>query len=136
MEAIISKHSGASQEDIQFGFELILFVLYIGFVLILLEIGMYIFLFYHLYKYDQLNLARVSLNTIKYRRKRNVMTLSGQAIAFFLETCMTLIVHFMLKYEGSIVGTSFFTTYLAFTSAALSMSYFIANPELRRIFCS
>ena len=100
------------------------------------ELCIYINLFYHISKNDQKTkkLGLLPKETIFQRRKRNIITLSGQTFTFVIECGYGFIVLYLAIFEFLDNDLSLQPSITIAMSAAMSIAHFWACPELRRFY--
>ena len=78
-----------------------------------------------------------SLQAIKSRTKKNVITLTGQIISFVLEILIPLICELLLTKFGSnayIIEPAGIPIIVIFGTTLIAVAQFITSPELRRFY--
>ena len=85
----------------------------------------------YIFEHNKTMNATVSKDELQRRRRGNIITLSGQASTFVLETIGTLTCQFMIR--GFFEPASF-SCMLVVMTALLSASHVFSSPELRRYF--
>ena len=143
MDMIIQKASGASSEwSISVGMKFVNTWFICGQMFVLVEMSIYIILFRHFYtdnvKKEQKGLG-LPPDTIKKRKKQNVITLSGQSVSFVVETIAVTIGQLLIFFHKSSHDSQFPDGSLASSfiipfSATLTITFFVASPELRRFY--
>ena len=76
------------------------------------------------------NLMGISNDILENRRRRNVITLSGQFFSFALETIYIIIYLFLIEFDIAI----YINVIHASFTALLTFTFFLSSPELRRFY--
>lgn len=112
--------------------------IYVGFLqsLGLLEFLMYVYLFKTLWFHDQKMASSVSEKIIKKRNKTNVITLSGQAWGFAIETITSIATNLLiaLNFDSAFLQPQIAPFYYVMTSTALSVGQFVTSPDMRSFY--
>ena len=145
MDMIIQKASGASEWTISVGMKFMNTWFICGQIFVLVEMSIYIILFHYFHthnvsiKKEKQGLG-LSPDTIKGRKKQNVITLSGQSISFIVETVAVtigqLIIFFHNTHNTQFPDGSLAASFILPFSAVLTGTFFVASPELRRFYFS
>lgn len=103
----------------------------------ILELLMYVFIFKHLKNHDEKKVQGLTKDIIQRRTKRNVITLSGQAWTFGIETILSIFLHVSINWESA--ASIFFSPqitpfYVILISSAVSFGQFFTSPEMRRFY--
>ena len=108
----------------------------IGVVISLMVIGeltIYIGIAYYLWNHDkrsQLN-KTITVTMRKERNQKNVITLGGQAFAFFVEIIAGVYVLFHMKYTN-LTDPSTMSIVILTTNSIVSLSQLVSSHELKR----
>ena len=78
-------------------------------------------------------LAILTLDIIKHRNRKNVISLSGQTFSFFIETLGGIMMQLFYA-EWSFIEPATFPICLLFMSTCVSIVHIITSPELRRFY--
>ena len=100
-------------------------------VLPFLEMAIYVYLFYYLYKNDQQLKEHLPTQVLHTRKRKNLITLSGQTFSFFVETTTALTIATIVYFN---LDLSFHPPLVLAGSSFLAISHFLACPELRAYF--
>ena len=101
-------------------------------VLPFLEMAIYGYLFYYLYKNDQQLKEHLPTQVLHTRKRKNLITLSGQTFSFFVETIIALTIATLVYFNLDLL--SFHPPLILAGSSVLAISHFLACPELRAYF--
>ena len=139
MEHIIKNAAGISEWSISVSMKFTNILLFYLQILIILELGAYILLFWHLHKYNQSlkengNQLGLSHGTLNLRKRRNVITFVGQFASFVIEIFVTIILQLLIVFNGSHAGNWFVTALAITSSAILTITFFVASPELKQFY--
>ena len=144
MDMIIQKASGASSEwSISVGMKFVNTWFICGQMFVLVEMSIYIILFRHFYTHNVLLKKEkqglgLHPDTIKKRKKQNVITLSGQSVSFVVETIAVtigqLLIFFHKSHDSQFPDGSLASSFIIPFSATLTVTFFVASPELRRFY--
>ena len=133
MVSVIQSYNGLSSDDINLGPFLIQMSILIAQIQILTELGIYIVIFWTLYNANQTPKLGLTKDTINKRNRKNVITLSGQVISFFIETLCAIIMSSL--YSGfELVEPAAVTPMLVIASSIISVSQIVTSPELRQFY--
>ena len=108
----------------------------IGVVISLMLIGeltIYVGIAYYLWNHDkrsQLN-KTITVTMRKERNQKNVITLGGQAFAFFVEIITAVYVMFHMKYTN-LTDPSTMSIVILTTNSIVSLSQLVSSHELKR----
>ena len=103
-------------------------------VIILLEVITYIILFQHLYIHNRKMENRplgLSKETMKRRRRQNVVTFFGEFASFVIESIFGMILQLMIVYHDKNNFNGFVPFLGIFAQAILTITFFLASPELK-----
>ena len=100
------------------------------------ELGIYIDLFWHLNDHDKETEQNglMPREAINQRRRRNIVTLSGQAFAFCIEAGFGFIISMMYLIPDDILDASLHPILSIMLTTATAVAHFMASPELRRFY--
>lgn len=98
------------------------------------KILMYCRIFAHLYRQNQKQNLGLTVQTMKQRRKKNVITLYGElmvnSIAIFLN--ILSIVCYQFNFDSMYLSTEFFAVHMIFSQTLLCIGFIVASPEILR----
>ena len=136
MDHIIKKAKGTSEWTISVSIQFTNANLIFLQILIALELVAYLILFWHLKKYNQNKGKELGLSKEKLyqRKKQNILTFLGQFASFVTEIFVTIIIQIMLVYNGSNAGNGLIPAIAITSSAILTITFFVASPELKRFY--
>ena len=101
----------------------------LGQFFLICEFVVYIWLFYLLYIKSKSN-AALSKEMFQRSKKRNQITLIGQSLTFVVKMLLTTVIQFLFVFISG--ETTYFACIQIFTSAAMTVSYLVSSPEMRR----
>ena len=133
MAKVISEANGQDIQIIHLGQSLVLAGNIVLQLLILLELGCYIRIYVSLYQTDEKVKMSLTKKAFQSRRKKNVITLSGQIISFIMETFLSTIVT-LLYTQNSIFEESSFPLSIVMTSSVVAVANILTSPELKRYY--
>ena len=96
------------------------------------QVACYIAIIRYLNQNDKKVKACLSQTTISNRRKRNVVTLTGQVICFGITLSTLVFVNSILAWKIPGFDESVYSLTFVASSAAMSIVPFLTSPELRR----
>lgn len=133
MGFIIKESQGTDQWTIRTGTRIMTSVTFGGQLLFILEMVCYAKIYLELYKNDQRIGKNLTPDDILYRKKRNVITLSGQFMTFLIEILTSILMMVTLMfYKNYMVDASLVAICHIVSNSFLSMSYVLTSPELKR----
>ena len=105
----------------------------IGHCLILLELLIYLWIIYHLWKHDKENYqAKIITETMKReRQQKNVITLKGQVLSYVIETSFGIYISVHMA-NFAFADASVMPIYLIIMSTAISIVELTTSNEMRR----
>ena len=97
------------------------------------ELSIYCGIAYHLWKHDKrsLNNKTITVTMRKERNQKNVITLGGQAFAFFVEIITSGYILFHMKYTN-LTDPSTMSVMILVSNSLVSISQFLSSHELKR----
>ena len=99
---------------------------------IIFELVIYIIIFIDLYQHNEKmmngNQLGLSKDTLKKRKRQNVITLFGQCLSFFIEIIAAVVVSVFHINDIAIIRTQ------QFFFALLTTTFFLSSPELKRFY--
>ena len=101
--------------------------------LLVLELAIYVWILFNLWKHDQKNHSDgiITKDMKRERNQKNVVTLRGQALTFFVETAFNI--YIMIHYsDHDVVQASFMPLSLIVVSTVISLIQLITSHEMRR----
>ena len=82
-----------------------------------------------------MNLSLFILQVIQTRKRKNVITLTGQTITFFMEIVVTILMQLLYTKSGiEFLEPSEMTAYLIIGSMIVTLTQIYTSPELRRFY--
>ena len=108
----------------------------------LVELATYITIYYHLYKNNELMEGFLPILTLQRRKRKNIITLSGQSFVFLLEVGLILVINSqfplvqLLKGEQTIPlnGSVHAPLVALFVSSTVGIAHFWSCSDLREYF--
>ena len=128
------KHGGVSDEEIQFGKQIMSGVIAAVQMCIPLEFLCYITIYWSLHEQNKSIMAIVQEDVVKKRTKKNAITLTGQTFAFMIELAYSMIMHLLIHFgsEVEIIEPAALPCAAMMTAAAITSAQILASPALRR----
>ena len=133
MSKIISEAKGQDIETIHIGMSLVMTANVMAQLLVLFELGCYIRIYISLHKNDKKVKMSLTKKAFSSRRKKNVMTLSGQIINFVMETLLTTIVTLLYTQHG-LIEESNFPLSIVISSSVVAVASILTSPELKKYY--
>ena len=133
MSKVLTQASGVSLEEINTASSLMFLIVCCVQAIIMAELGIYLLLFYHLYQNNELVKASISEDVLKSRRKRNLITLTGQFATFVVETSVSVVIQIAYITSEEIEGSGISFMFVS-TTALMTICHFWASPELKRFY--
>ena len=138
MEHIIFEAPGKSQWNTSTGTKFFHTAMFYMLMFNIAEMIIYVILFTHIYSHNKDlckkgNSLGLSKHTLKIRKRQNVLTLGGQFASFVVVSIMNIIIQIVYVFQISSVATTPPLSTIIF-SAAITMLFFIASPELQRFY--
>lgn len=138
MNKIIALYHGSSLEDISFGLKFTSSIVAVGQIVILIEFIIYVYLYVLQYRHNKLMASHgiVAIDVIAKRHRKNVITMSSQALTFAYEWISSIVVQVLIhsKIELFDNASSIYIFFLILTEALISIFHFWSSPELRRFY--
>lgn len=122
----------ASKEEKSFGKRLLTISLMCGTMLMLVEMACYITIYIQLYRNDEKMKTSLSKNTVSYRRKRNVISLSTQAIGLGIEMFCSIVGSLIISFQ--IADATIFFISVSIASATTSLMHVLGSGEMRQYY--
>ena len=95
------------------------------------EMIIYIRLYYTLWNHDEGMKNKISFDDLRQRKRKNIISLSGQAISFFVEFFLSIIVIANL-FNQNLVDASLFPIVFITSTSIISISQLWTSHELKR----
>lgn len=135
MSHVVNQFEGTAETTIKLGMTIMAWNTLIALALIVFELVCYIQIFLELKRNDERIGSALSQDILRYRKKRNVLSLSGQLIGFFLESMMATFIAVMLTFhKNPMFDISIYPINLTISSAIVSLSQFLTSAELKRYY--
>ena len=97
----------------------------------LVEVGIYIRICYGLWKQDEGMRGKISGANLRQRKKKNVITLSGQVTSFFIEFLTTIFLMAQVL-NNDLADPSVMPLFILTSATIISISQLWSSPELTR----
>ena len=125
---------GISVDQIQFGKRLLSGSVAIIQVCVLLEFLSYISIYWSLTEQNKSFIKIVQDDVLKKRAKKNIITLTGQALTFIVELTYSMFAQLLIHYgpELGVFVSGVLPCGLIVTMAAYTTTQILSSPELRR----
>ena len=104
---------------------------------LLIEAAMNIILYKKLYLNDEAMIGPLPIEKIQLRHKCSAINLTGQIIAFIVETIVQLLTQVFLHSifaQNSTYGITAYPCYIIITSSIVSIAQFVSSPEMKRFY--
>ena len=95
------------------------------------EMIIYIRLCYTLWNHDEGMKNKISLDDLRQRKMKNIITLSGQVISFFVEIFISVL-PFATIFNQNLVDASFFPISFIISTSIISIVQLWTSHELKR----
>ena len=120
--------SGTPDWDILFGMKLQTTVVIYCQIFIITELMIYFVLFHDIYRHNQTlvngNSLGISQDTLRQRKRKNIITLCGQCVCFLVEILVsTILLVVEVRFGQVLIFTAFHTA-----------AFFLASPELKKYY--
>ena len=133
MEAMIRQSAGTSEKAIKLSKRKLLGINLFCTLCILFELIVYLKIYWTLRKNDEKMRKNISKEVYDNRRRKNVITLAGQAWSFGVEFLIGLLTNVLLAFKQSAyIDESIFVLLIIVGSTILSVLHVVSSPELRR----
>ena len=131
----LSDLANQSQETADKGKNVLMGVIFIIQTLICTEVTMYLVIFWGLHKQNKFQTRGLPLETIKHRKKKNAITLTGQVLSFVVELCTSIIAQLLIMDNSfGILEPAAMTCLVIVITSTVSVLQFMTSPELRRFY--
>lgn len=121
--------AGRSEEYRNIGSTIFSLNIGVGQFLIICEFIIYVWIFCYLYKKSKSNTA-VSKEMFQKGKRRNQITLFGQSLTFIVRLLLTIALQILFVLIPG--DTTVFAFVQIFSSAAVTVSFLVSSPEMRR----
>ena len=129
MENVLRKAALIPQDVIDLCNKIIRGCIIVSMTFNLIELGCYALIFVAYQKSNMSTKPMISKNVFELRRKRNVITMTGQAFSFVMEFGMAIAINCMISMQ---VDSAIYVICLISASSILSLLHVLTSHELRR----
>ena len=129
---VINLYNGADEDSIKVGQKMTFLALVLAQVVILMELACYVVLFNWKKRDNQFSLTPMSKNLAKRNNRQNTITLTGQAVAFAIETIYAILLIILRKtVDWEYLKHGFMPIYANFAWFVITMTTIITSNEMR-----
>ena len=129
---VINLYDGADEDGIKLGQKLTSLGLALVLGIILMELACYVVLFYWKKRDGQFSLSPMSRNLAKRKNHQNTITLTGQTVAFAIETTYTILLMILRKtVDWEYLKHGYMPIYANFMWFFITMTTIITSNEMR-----
>ena len=136
MNTIIAEYRGSSQANIAFGIKFSSAVTGAGSINLIVELLIYWYLHIFFEKHNSALASNgvVSQDALIARHRKNVITMSSQAVTFMIECLIMSTMLIMLNQNVKALEATSFPLILVFMEVTITISHIWSAPELRRFY--